>query len=81
MKLRTKVCARRATWLAFGLVALAAVSSSAQEAPPQFAVSKIPEVSFCLIIWNSGSYEPSDARRRHNTKPTTCVVCRVGSGK
>lgn len=45
MEPQNKLCARKATWLAFGLIALAASISSAQDTTPQGSYSETTHVS------------------------------------
>ncbi len=44
MEPQNKLCARKATWLAFGLIALAASISSAQDTTPQGSYSETTHV-------------------------------------
>jgi SEL1 protein len=45
MESKNRLCARKATWLAFGLIALAASISSAQDQAPQEPFSETTYVS------------------------------------
>lgn len=49
MKLRKTLSARKASWLAFGLIALAGVSSAYGE-PPQDTTSELSDVSGTLLV-------------------------------
>lgn len=52
MKPQAKHCARKATWLAFGLIALAAISTSAQDVNLQDGGMVVAEVnpSTCINL-------------------------------